>query len=106
MGQPLLPDLPNWAWHEYGMRVGIWRFFDVLATRGLRATFALNGTVCELYPAICQAAHEAGWDFMGHGWVQQPMHKVDDQRAAIRATIRRHRRSSPASRPAGGKAPA
>jgi allantoinase len=21
-GQPLLPDLPNWAWHEYGMRVG------------------------------------------------------------------------------------
>ena len=23
MGQPLLPDLPNWAWHEYGMRVGV-----------------------------------------------------------------------------------
>jgi allantoinase len=20
-GQPLQPDLPNWAWHEYGMRV-------------------------------------------------------------------------------------
>ena len=20
-GQPLLPDLPNWAWHEYGIRV-------------------------------------------------------------------------------------
>ena len=28
MGQPLLPDLPNWAWHEYGMRVGFWRLFD------------------------------------------------------------------------------
>ncbi len=26
MGQPLLPDLPNWAWYEYGMRMGIWRF--------------------------------------------------------------------------------
>ena len=25
MGQPLLPDLPNWAWHEYGMRVGFWQ---------------------------------------------------------------------------------
>ena len=23
-GQPLQPDLPNWAWHEYGMRVGFW----------------------------------------------------------------------------------
>lgn len=22
MGTPLLPDVPNWAWHEYGMRVG------------------------------------------------------------------------------------
>src|SRR5690606_4809905 len=29
MGQPLLPDVPNWAWHEYGMRVGFWRFIDV-----------------------------------------------------------------------------
>ena len=87
MGQPLLPDLPNWAWHEYGMRVGIWRFFDTLAKRGLKATFALNGTVCELYPEMCAAAHAAGWDFMGHGWVQKPMHRVDDQRAAIRATM-------------------
>ncbi|MDP9095996.1 MAG: polysaccharide deacetylase family protein [Pseudomonadota bacterium] len=87
MGGPLLPDLPNWAWHEYGMRVGIWRFFDVLAKRDLKATFALNGTVCELYPEMCAAAHAAGWDFMGHGWVQKPMHRVDDQRAAIRATM-------------------
>ena len=30
MGQPLLPDVPNWAWHEYGMRVGFWRFLEVL----------------------------------------------------------------------------
>lgn len=88
MGQPLLPDLPNWAWHEYGMRVGVWRFFDVLARRGLRASFALNGSVCRLYPEMCDAAHRAGWDFMGHGFVQKPMHRVDDQRAAIADTMR------------------
>jgi len=87
MGQPLLPDLPNWAWHEYGMRVGIWRFFDVLAQRRIRASFALNGSVCELYPEITAAAHAADWDFMGHGYVQKPMHKVEDQRAAIADTI-------------------
>src|SRR4026208_2096838 len=23
-GQPMLPDHPNWSWHEYGMRVGLW----------------------------------------------------------------------------------
>ena len=24
-GAPQLPDLPNWSWHEYGMRVAFWR---------------------------------------------------------------------------------
>ena len=88
MGQPLLPDLPNWAWHEYGMRVGVWRFFDVLGKRDLRATFALNGSVCGLYPAVCEAAQKAGWEFMGHGVVQKPMHQVDDQLATITDTMR------------------
>ena len=87
MGQPLLPDLPNWAWHEYGMRVGFWRFVDVLSARGLKASFAVNGSCCTLYPEVCRAALDAGWDFMGHGFVQQPMHRVPDQRAAIGETI-------------------
>ena len=25
-----LPDVPNWAWHEYGNRVGFWRILDAL----------------------------------------------------------------------------
>ncbi len=87
MGQPLLPDVPNWAWHEYGMRIGFWRFLEVLQSRGLKATFALNGTVCQVYVEVCAAARDAGWDFMGHGFVQRPMHKVEDQRAAIADTI-------------------
>lgn len=87
MGQPMLPDLPNWAWHEYGMRVGFWRFVEALSSRGLKATFALNGSCCEVYPQACQAALDAGWDFMGHGLVQQPMHKTSDQKAAIADTI-------------------
>jgi peptidoglycan/xylan/chitin deacetylase (PgdA/CDA1 family) len=87
MGQPLLPDVPNWAWHEYGMRVGFWRFVDVLGKRGLKPTFAVNGTAIELYKEACQAALEAGWDFMGHGFVQRPMHRVEDQELAIGQTI-------------------
>ena len=46
MGKPLLPDMPNWAWHEYGMRVGFWRFLEVLGARNLKATFAVNGAAC------------------------------------------------------------
>ena len=86
-GQPLLPDLPNWAWHEYGMRVGFWRFLETLSHFDVKATLAINGSVCESYPRIAKAALEAGWEFMGHGYVQRPMHHVEDQRAAIRQTI-------------------
>ena len=46
MGAPLLPDLPNWAWHEYGMRVGFWRLFDCLQKFGVTPTLAINGAVC------------------------------------------------------------
>lgn len=86
-GQPLLPDLPNWAWHEYGMRVGVWRFFEVLAKYKIKATLALNGSVIGSYPPVVQAALKAGWEFMGHGWIQRPMHHVEDQKAAIRDTM-------------------
>ncbi|UQS88768.1 polysaccharide deacetylase family protein [Pseudomonas chlororaphis subsp. piscium] len=87
MGQPLLPDIPNWCWHEYGMRVGFWRFLETLGARGLKATLAVNGSACRLYAPACQAAFEAGWEFMGHGYTQQPMHRVADQAQAVHDTI-------------------
>ena len=88
MGQPLLPDVPNWAWHEYGMRIGFWRFLETLQSRGLKASFAVNGSACSVYREACVAAKDAGWDFMGHGFVQTPMHRVEDQRVAIADTIK------------------
>jgi peptidoglycan/xylan/chitin deacetylase (PgdA/CDA1 family) len=87
MGQPLLPDLPNWAWHEYGMRVGFWRLFDCMQKFRITPTLAINGVVCRTYPRVAQAAKDARWEFMAHGWLQTPMHKVEDQKAAIRDTI-------------------
>ncbi|OVZ61010.1 polysaccharide deacetylase [Pigmentiphaga sp. NML080357] len=87
MGAPMLPDVPNWAWHEYGMRVGFWRILDALRARSMPASFALNGAAIPRYEEVCTAARDAGWEFMGHGLVQRPMHKVEDQRAAIRETI-------------------
>jgi len=86
-GQPLLPDLPNWAWHEYGMRVGFWRLVEVLQRFNVTPTLAINGSVCRSYTRVAQAAHEAGWEFMGHGYVQRPMHHVEDQKKAIQDTI-------------------
>ena len=87
MGQPLQPDLPNWAWHEYGMRVGFWRIHDTLNNLGVVPTLAINGRVCQSYPRVAQAALQSGWEFMGHGYVQGPMHALADQREAISQTV-------------------
>jgi allantoinase len=87
MGNPLLPDVPNWSWHEYGMRVGFWRIFEALRSRSITPTLAANGSVCELYPRIIKAADTESWELMGHGWIQGPMHDLEDQRLAIRKTV-------------------
>ena len=39
-GVPLFPDVPHWSWHEYGMRVGAWRFFELYERLGIRPTLA------------------------------------------------------------------
>lgn len=83
MGEPLLPDVPNWSWHEYGMRAGFWRQHQALTSRGIPTTLAINGNVCHSYPRVAGAGLDAGWEFMGHGHVQGPMHKLEDQRGAI-----------------------
>ena len=87
MGQPLMPDLPNWAWHEYGMRVGFWRLLDCLKRFDIPVTLAINGSVCATYPRVASAALEAGWEFMGHGFHQRPMHQIEDELEVINQTI-------------------
>ena len=87
-GVATVPNIPNWAWHEYGMRVGVWRIMEVLEERNLRAAAAVNARVClGAAEPVARAMREAGWAFIGHGYTQTPLHKVDDQQAAIRQTF-------------------
>jgi peptidoglycan/xylan/chitin deacetylase (PgdA/CDA1 family) len=84
-GSPM-PDIPNWAWHEYGNRVGFWRMLEVFDRFHLRAVLAINGTALARYEPIARAALERGWEFMGHGFTQKNMQKVGDERDDIRST--------------------
>ena len=86
-GQVLLPDVPNWSWHEYGMRVGVWRFFELFRRLAIRPTLSINARVCEDYERVARAAHEAGWEFMGHAYEQGPMHLIEDQKAMIERSV-------------------
>ena len=86
-GTPLLPDVPNWSWHEYGMRVGAWRLIKMLDSLGVRPTVTLNARVIEDYPRVAEACLEAGWELNAHSYEQIPMQKLDDERVAIAKTI-------------------
>lgn len=86
-GAAFQPDIANWAWHEYGMRVGFWRFREAFGRRGIRPTLSINGSVAMDYPRIAAAARDDGWEFMGHGWHQVPTHRIEDQPAMIRQTV-------------------
>ena len=58
-GQPMLPDHPNWSWHEYGMRVGFWRLRRLFERLKLTPTVTLNARVCETYPQVVRPAWRA-----------------------------------------------
>jgi peptidoglycan/xylan/chitin deacetylase (PgdA/CDA1 family) len=86
-GQTLLPDVPNWSWHEYGMRVGVWRFFDLFKRLRIRPTLAINARVCEDYTRVAEEALADRWEFMGHAYQQGPIHAETNQKAMIARSL-------------------
>ena len=84
-GAPM-PDIPNWAWHEYGNRVGFWRMLEIFDRLSLPAGLAINGSAIQAYEPIARAAVDRRWEFIGHGFGQKNMQKVPDEREDIRKT--------------------
>ncbi|HYZ30855.1 MAG TPA: polysaccharide deacetylase family protein [Crenalkalicoccus sp.] len=84
-GAPM-PDIPNWAWHEYGNRVGFWRILKLFDRFRIPGVLAINGSAIEAYRPIAEAALERGWEFIGHGFTQRNMQKVPNEREDVRRT--------------------
>jgi allantoinase len=63
----LKPDVLNYAWRDYGARVGIWRLMEILERQGFIATAALNSEACIHYPEIIKEGNRLGWEWMAHG---------------------------------------
>jgi allantoinase len=64
---PLNPDIRNYSWRDYGVRVGIFRMMDIMQRYGVRGTVALNSDVCREYPRIIEEGKKLNWEWMGHG---------------------------------------
>ena len=50
MTASLKPDVLNYAWRDYGARVGVWRLMEIFERQGIPVTAALNSEVCVHYP--------------------------------------------------------
>ncbi len=87
-GRSVIPDIPNFAWFDYGLRVGFWRLKEVLDRHGVRATVSLNASVCLSYPQVVEESLKSGWEIMGHGFIQRVINAEPDERAVIRRTIK------------------
>jgi allantoinase len=72
-GADSVPDVPNFAWAEYGMRIGMPRLFRVLGDRGLPVGCTINAGVVHTYPRLADAILAAGWELIGHGLHQKAL---------------------------------
>jgi peptidoglycan/xylan/chitin deacetylase (PgdA/CDA1 family) len=75
------PDPRNFAWREYGLRVGIWRIFDLMAEFGLPMCHLINASVCENFPEIPDAIKRRGDEVVGHGYSNSERQSDMDERA-------------------------
>ncbi len=57
----------NFAWRDYGNRIGNWRLFEILDELELPASILLNSEVCHHYPEIVEKIKARGDDVLGHG---------------------------------------
>ena len=86
-GVIVIPDIANFSWFDYGLRVGFWRLKQVLDKHQVKATVSLNASVCKSYPAIVEESIRSGWEIIGHGLIQRTLNLEKDERDVIRRTI-------------------
>ncbi len=88
-GKMPIPDLANYSWVEYGMRVGMPRIMRILVDRGIRASAFMNACCADIYPSCAEAMLKADWEFVGHGWMQRSLTFEDDEVAVIDKSLAR-----------------
>ena len=87
---PVNPDVLNYSWRDYGVRVGIWRMMEIMEKYGVKGTVALNSDVCKQYPRIIEEGNGLGWEWMAHGTNNSTLITgltESDERALIREVV-------------------
>jgi len=91
----------NYAWRDYGNRVGLWYLLDTLDALALPAAHNINAAVLDQCPEIAPALMARGDEFVGHGRSNAERQDIlweEDERRLIaesRDAILRHTGKAP-----------
>ena len=61
------PDVLNYAWRDYGNRVGAWRMLELFDRLGVPTTALVNSQLYEEAPGLVEAFRMRGDEIAGHG---------------------------------------
>ncbi|RYJ00736.1 MAG: polysaccharide deacetylase, partial [Acetobacteraceae bacterium] len=78
------PDVLNYAWRDYGNRVGGWRLIELLDQLRLPATVLLNSAMYDYAPALVAAHRARGDEIAGHGRTNSERQSTFDEAAERR----------------------
>ena len=80
------PDVLNYAWREYGNRVGAFRCLDLFSELGIPVGALVNTALYDHAPQLVDALRARGDEFIGHGHTNAERQNSGDE-AAERAVI-------------------
>ncbi|WP_019196105.1 polysaccharide deacetylase family protein [Afipia birgiae] len=61
------PDVLNYAWRDYGNRVGVWRLIDLFDELSLPVSVLANSSIYTYCPEVMDAFRARGAEVVGHG---------------------------------------
>lgn len=86
------PDVLNHSWRDYGLRVGIWRLFELFDQLDVGVSATLNSDVCDEYPSVVDQGCRRGWEWIGHGTnnsVRLSELAVEEERKLVQTSLDR-----------------
>lgn len=96
------PDVLNFAWRDYGNRVGVWRLLAAFEELDLPVSLLVNSEIYDYCPQVVAAFRARGDEIVGHGRSNAERQGELDEAAEAAliaeatATIARHEGAPPA----------
>ncbi len=84
------PDVLNYAWRDYGNRVGAWRMLDLFDAMDVPASVLINSAMLGYAPSLVDAFIARGDEIVGHGRTnserQSILSEADERKLIVEST--------------------